>query len=260
MAIEAYATSPETSLAAVALAFAAVYDVETRMHPQREGSDLHRINTTPPGSRIAIDASTHHLLSLARRLHELTGGAFDPCLPSKPGRLGDVGLSPGVPGSAAAAPPWARCRAPVALDFGGIAKGYAIDCAIETLIAAGCSAGLVNAGGDVRLFGARRESVLLRCDAGYRPLTLANTALAVSDVDATRPPPGHRGYYLRGGATVVMRRRYAAVLAPTAVAADALTKCLLLCPQPLASRALREFGGRSVAATALPATSPPGSR
>ena len=40
------------------------------------------------------------------------------------------------------------------IDCGGIAKGYAVDVAIATLVRAGCSAGLVNAGGDLRAFGA----------------------------------------------------------------------------------------------------------
>ncbi len=39
------------------------------------------------------------------------------------------------------------------LDLGGIAKGYAIDKAVEALEAAGATAGLVNVGGDIRCFG-----------------------------------------------------------------------------------------------------------
>ncbi len=98
--------------------------------------------------RIDIDAGTHQLLELSRRLHRLTHGVFDPCLPARPGSLADLELSatPDVH--------WVICRAPLALDFGGIAKGYAVDRAIEALRECGCRAGLVNAGGDVRLFGA----------------------------------------------------------------------------------------------------------
>jgi thiamine biosynthesis lipoprotein len=39
------------------------------------------------------------------------------------------------------------------VDLGGIAKGYAIDAAAEALQAAGASSGLVDIGGDLRLFG-----------------------------------------------------------------------------------------------------------
>jgi thiamine biosynthesis lipoprotein len=41
----------------------------------------------------------------------------------------------------------------VAIDLGGIAKGYAVDRAVEVLKQGGLSAGLVNAGGDIRGFG-----------------------------------------------------------------------------------------------------------
>jgi len=247
IAIEAHAATADAALAALESAFAAVAAVEAAMHPQRSGSTLARVNAAPPGVRIGIDAGTHRLLRLARRLNALTCGVFDPCVPCKPGCLADIELGPVGSGDDAPLAPWVVCRAPLALDFGGIAKGHAIDCAVEALVAGGCSAGLVNAGGDVRLFGARRETLLLRGAHGQcRPLTLADTALAVSDVDAAQHPCEHRGYYVRGTGSGA-RRRYAAVVAPTAVIADALTKCLLLCAEPVARRALAEFGARCAA-------------
>jgi thiamine biosynthesis lipoprotein len=94
----------------------------------------------------------------------------------------------------------AVCRVPLALDLGGIAKGYAIDRAIEALRAAGCVSGLVNAGGDLRVYG-RSEAVLLRrADGTCAPLTLTHAALAVTDldVDARRRPTEHQGYYRHG--------------------------------------------------------------
>jgi len=243
VAIEARAACGSCALHGIEAAFAAISAVEAQLHPDRSGSDLQRINATAPGERVRIGIATHGLLALARRLHDLTLGIFDPCLPERPGRLSDVQLSE-TAGTAGEAP-WVVCHAPVALDFGGFAKGHAIDCAVEALIAAGCSAGLVNAGGDVRLFGAQRETLLLRGTEGdYRPVTLANTALAVSATRGRGRPRGHRGYYARGRRGTA-HRHFAAVLAPTAVIADALTKCLLLCPEALARRALREFAARS---------------
>src|SRR4029077_2211475 len=46
-----------------------------------------------------------------------------------------------------------RFRRPVIVDFGGIAKGFAVDRAVEALKHAGVTAGIVNAGGDLRTFG-----------------------------------------------------------------------------------------------------------
>jgi thiamine biosynthesis lipoprotein len=244
VAIEAAAESEATAVCAIEAAFAAVSQVERRMHPEREGSDIARINSAPLHVQTPIHASTWEVLRLAQRLNRLTDGVFDPCLPLRPGCLTDLELSGPSPGPE----PWVVRRAPLALDLGGIAKGYAIDCAIAALRAAGCHAGAVNAGGDLRLFGTRRETILLRYrDHGYQPLALQNTALAVSDLDEPRRPPGHRGYYVRAGTRAAAAlRRYAAVLAPAAMIADALTKCVLLCSEERASRTVAELGGRDV--------------
>jgi FAD:protein FMN transferase len=232
--------------AAIEAAYAAIRDVEQRMHPHRDGSDLARINSARLHTPIEIHRETWQLLQLARRLHDLTSGVFDPCVPSRPGRLRDIELQAGRV---------LVCHAPVELDLGGIAKGHAIDRAIETLRELGCSAGLVNAGGDLRVFGERAETVLLRrsgatvsgsnsAGATYTQLQLRDAALAVSDLDGTDRPPEHQGYYNRTGQAPV--RRYAAVTARTAAAADALTKCLLLCSDECAARALRELEAQSL--------------
>ena len=56
----------------------------------------------------------------------------------------------------------------------------------------------------------------------------------------SQPPPGHRGYYARTGCRVPARR-YSAVRAPDAMTADALTKCVLLCPESLSEALLNEL-------------------
>lgn len=231
--------------AAIEAAYAAIRDVEQRMHPNREGSDLAHINSAPLHTPIEIHPETWQLLQLARRLYDVTGGVFDPCLPSRPGRLRDVELGAGRV---------LVCRAPVELDLGGIAKGYAIDRAVQALREFGCSAGLVNAGGDLRVFGERAETVLMRRSGGtaggnnsataYTQIQLRDAALAVSDLDAADRPPEHQGYYNRSGRPPV--RRYAAVTASTAAAADALTKCVLLCSDECVARALRELEAQSL--------------
>src|SRR3569833_2374257 len=218
--------------AAIEAAYAAVRRVEHEMHPHRLGSDLARINAAPLHIPIEIQPDTWRLLRLARQLYELTDGVFDPRLPSQRGTLPDVELAAG---------PMLACHAPVDIDLGGIAKGYAIDRAVGELMRHGCCAGLVNAGGDLRVFGERAETILLReADASFRQLALRECALAVSDVDATDRPAEHQGYYNRKGQSAA--RRYAAVIAKDAATADALTKCVLLCGPDHAARALRELG------------------
>jgi FAD:protein FMN transferase len=283
VAVEATSTSAAAAEAAVEAAFAALAQVGHRLHPHTADSDLARINNAPLQTGVAVHSSTCDLLNLARRLNTLTDGVFDPCLPSQAGRLQDIEVSMGQ----------LFCHASVALDFGGFAKGYAVDCAIEALMSHGCTAGLVNAGGDLRVFGACTEPIFLRGPAGeLTRIDLSDAALAVSDADSQRRPAEHQGYYIRGrvpggrqdhadiagGArsnivdahrgrpslpgnanvarggdplslryTSVARgadpppQRYAAVIAKEAVVADALTKCVLLCPQPTAGQVLKAF-------------------
>jgi thiamine biosynthesis lipoprotein len=237
--------------AAVKAAYAAIGVVEQTMHPTRPGSELSRINTVPLNTPIQVQPDIWHLLQLAQRLHSLTDGVFDPCLPEQPGRLSDVELR---------ADSMLVCHAHVTIDLGGMAKGHAIDRAIETLSEHGCTSGLVNAGGDLRVFGDYAETILLRQSQSsidamaatapssvtsgpqefvYHPIQLQNAALAVSDLDATDRPIEHQGYYNHTGREPV--RRFAAVIAKQAAIADALTKCVLLCNPELATRVLREF-------------------
>jgi FAD:protein FMN transferase len=235
--------------AAVKAAYAAIGVIEQTMHPTRPGSELSRINAVPLNTAIRVRPDLWHLLQLAQRLHFLTDGIFDPCLPEQPGRLSDVELRPASV---------LVCHARVTIDLGGMAKGHAIDRAIETLREHGCASGLVNAGGDLRVFGDHAETILLRQSQSsidamaatapmasgpqefiYHPIQLQNAALAVSDLDATDRPIEHQGYYNHTGREPV--RRFAAVVAQQAAIADALTKCVLLCNPELATRVLREF-------------------
>ena len=237
VAIEATAGSTCAAEAAVEAAFAAITQVDRRMHPQTPESDLARINSSPPHVPIKVHPSIGELLILAHRINTLTDGVFDPCLPTQPGRLADIDVSTAEDVSTDQAE--VVCHAAVALDFGGFAKGYAVDCAIEALMDSGCTAGLVNAGGDLRVFGPRTDPMFVRGPAGeLTNIELTDAALAVSDANSQQRPPEHQGYY---GARA-LAASYAAVIANTAVVADALAKCVLLCPQPVADRALRAFG------------------
>jgi thiamine biosynthesis lipoprotein len=242
VAIEAAGATDRGALGGLEAAYLAISELERTLHPERDESDLARIRGAAPKTEVPVGVRTWELLRLARRVHRLSDGIFDPCVPGHPGRLSDLILSP--PGTSS---PWVRCQVPLALDLGGIAKGYAIDIAIEALRAAGCRSGLVNAGGDLRVYG-RTEPVMLRySDGTAAPLTLTNQALAVSDLDldVARRPAEHRGYYLRSGSPCPARR-YAAVVAASAAVADALTKCVLLGEDRCARRLLRAFGARQI--------------
>jgi thiamine biosynthesis lipoprotein len=206
--------------------------IDAAMHPTAPGSDPVRIAQAPPRSILAVHPWMFEVLSLSLRLWRSSGGHFDPCIAASAASIGDLQL---------AEPASVRIPARTALlDLGGIAKGFAIDKAVDVLIEHGCSAGLVNAGGDMRAFGPHAYEIDLQIPGGSRRVQLAAGALAVSAPKSERSPSGHRGFYSRVTGTVLPGRTVG-VLAPTAALADALTKCALACPPDVMGSVLDEF-------------------
>jgi thiamine biosynthesis lipoprotein len=236
VAVEAEAPDESSAERAIGAAFGALASVERLMHPTRAGSDLTRLALCEPVSRVRLDPWTYELLQLSARLHRFSGGRFDPCLPCAPGRLADLDLTE---------VPFARVRASLRIDLGGIAKGFAVDRAVDAMRAAGCSGGLVNAGGDLAAFGARAHRIVCRTARGDAVVELRNAALATSEVGHRLQPPEHQGHYHGvGGAPV--RAGAVTVIAASAALADGLTKCLLLATAAERGRLLRLFGAREV--------------
>jgi thiamine biosynthesis lipoprotein len=241
IAIEAQGATPEIRAAAIEAAMACCQRVELSMHPSRQGSDLAALAAAPAGSEIRVDPWTVEVLRLAQNLSAASAGVFDPCLPHSPGGLADVQLI---------SQDRVRTDARVRLDLGGIAKGFAVDCAVQALRAAGCEAGLVNAGGDARAFGPRGFPIECRAGGRRQCLELREAAVAVSCADAAGRPPEHRGYYLRAAGADAqapsLQQRHAIVLAASAAVADGLTKCWMLAPAAIATAALEAFDARAL--------------
>jgi FAD:protein FMN transferase len=223
-------------------AFAAIEKIGALLHPTR-GSDLCRLKEARLGESVHVDPWTYEILSACRDLHAASAGVFDPCLPGSVGRMPDLELA----GDARVVK-----RADVVLDLGGIAKGFAVDRAIDALREHGCTYGLVNAGGDVRIFGPARREVLLRLPEGrvYR-LELYDSAVAVSEPKSERSPPEHGGFYI-GVTGERVAGRWVAVVAPTAMLADGLSKCAMLCPPEPAATLLRRHGAHALFDRASP--------
>jgi FAD:protein FMN transferase len=243
VAIEAEAASNLAAETGIAAAFAAIVEVDRLMHPSRPGSDLALLARAPRGVALAVHPWTWDVLELSRRLGEWSRGAFDPCLGSAAGRLADIELSRRG---------YAVPHAQVHIDLGGIAKGFAVDRAIDALRASGCSGGLVNAGGDLAAFGTRtRHIVRMNPDGSSGLVELKDAALAASDTEQAARPAEHRGYY--HGAD---RRRSVAgsatVMARSAAVADALTKCALVGACTLERPLLEAFGARVLHAAPRP--------
>lgn len=168
-------------------------------------SDLSRFNAAPPGAWRPVPPAFSEVLAAALSVAKASGGAFDPAM----GRVADLwGFGPSgprrdVPDAPAIAAAHAGGRATVdhdplllrarrsadaALDFSGIAKGYAVDAVARRLRALGLADFLVEIGGELRGEGIRPDGqpwwVVIEpapgsCDAPIR-VALHGLAIATS--------------------------------------------------------------------------------
>jgi FAD:protein FMN transferase len=230
--IELASLAEPLAVTAMNAAFEVIASIEARMHPSRAGSDLACLNNSTGAQSVVVDSSTFEVLTLAKAIAAASDGLFDPCLPAGDGTIDDVEL---------AADRRVHCRRRVMLDLGGIAKGYAVDQALRCLREHHCENALVNIGGDIGAFGASAHAIGVRVRGQIRRHVLRNGALAVSDTQYENYPKEHRGYYSRKDQRP-LRKTFAAVSAPSAAVADALTKCALYCEESAWSALAKKFG------------------
>ncbi|HZS83171.1 MAG TPA: FAD:protein FMN transferase [Stellaceae bacterium] len=247
--------------AAILAAFAAIARVERLMSAHRADSELSRLNAVGHVEAVEVDPWTYDVLAAALRISGATDGLFD-CtvapalarqgfLPRRLQRAGsghpswrDILLLPGRR---------VRFRRRLALDLGGIAKGFAVDEAVARLRAAGDFAGAVNAGGDLRVFGPAAEPIHLRDPAEPRRLlrvgSLKDGAIATSaSYFAARRRNGRRVAPIvdpRRRTVIAASRRSVSVIAADALTADALTKPVML-EGPGSAEFLARCGARAL--------------
>ena len=132
-----------------------------------------------------------------------------------------------------------RYTAPIILDLGGIAKGFAVDMAIQHLKDSSIQNAVVNAGGDLRVIGHQAEAISLRDPKNPQHFLtlgeLANGAIASSATYFSKTKfennwvnalvnPQNR--------TALNSEQSFSVIAPTAYIADALTKVVAISQNP----------------------------
>ena len=202
--------------AALDVGFAVVCDVQSCMSRFEADSDISRFHALRSGESLVMRTATRQVLEAARALQDASDGAFDISLGSAPRG-------------------W-RCEGDrlrklsddARLDLGGIGKGHAVDCAVDALLALGCNAGWVNAGGDLRAFGETELPVWVRDDrsGGARPFaSLRDGAFATSHYDCDSRS------HLFGdtvGASRCPASAHVSVAAPLCLWADALTKLIAI--------------------------------
>jgi thiamine biosynthesis lipoprotein len=190
-------------------AFEAVARVQSRMSRFDAASDIGRFNAMAAPGLIEIDPWTAEVLGAAAELQQASAGLFDISLGSGPGGWRCEGLR------------LHKLAPQVQLDLGGIAKGFAVDRAVDALRSQGARSGWVNAGGDLRVFGDIELPIRLRDEGegGVREFgSLADGALATSRFGAdARSRAWHPSLDVRAHVSVV---------APACLWADALTKLI----------------------------------
>jgi thiamine biosynthesis lipoprotein len=242
--LDAQGLTPLQAEHAMSQAFEVVAHIGRVMSAHDGGSDLARLSQACAGAVVTLDRHTVRVLRAAQYWQRLSHGAFNPGLAAQ--RLSSMGQRPGLLRGACAASGLhgltvltdtsARLAYPIALDLGGIAKGYAVDQAIAVLAQHGVVDALINAGGDMRAIGNKTWPVDVRhakttlIDGRMGGCqTLYQRALATSVAGPLNPEFVHVRRYRQ------QVWRSATVQAPDCMTADVLTKWALqssaLCPE-----------------------------
>lgn len=161
---------PEAALHLLAEdAFQEIARVQGLMSFHDPESELSRLNEGAHLRPLRVHAWTHEVIAEAIRLGDASNGIFDIAvaprliqwrlLPKKSESSGHGGTYRDIE---LTADEHIRFRRPLTLDLGGIAKGFAVDKAIEALARAGVAQATVNAGGDLRFIGPIPEVIMIR--------------------------------------------------------------------------------------------------
>ncbi len=167
---EVFHTDPELRAKALQQVMLEMEHVNQLMSPYIESSELSMLNREASKQAVRVGNEMFQLLKLSRQLSELTRGAFDITYASvgylynyrdkqRPNqaqikeKLAAINYQHLVLNEKAKTVFFSHPE--VKIDLGGIAKGYAVDNAINALRQMGIEHALVTAGGDTRLLGDR---------------------------------------------------------------------------------------------------------
>jgi thiamine biosynthesis lipoprotein len=166
----AVAADEETARRAVEAAFGAIRDVERVASYRDPNSELSRMNRGAARAPVEVSPALFEIVSLAREVAAATDGYFDPTVGPVIEAYGIKRGTPRWPGDEELASIMEKvgyrgiilsredrtvafAHPGMVVDLSGIAKGWAVDRAAAAMAAAGASAGIVEAGGEVACFG-----------------------------------------------------------------------------------------------------------
>ena len=171
--IALFGDDEEPAQKAALQAFHEIKRIERLMSPWFDSSDVSRINRSAGRESVKVSSETIEVVKKAQKVYELSGGGFDITvgpLVQLWRKARERGIPPdtGVVGKTlrlvnfrnVTVNPKGRIflkKRGMAIDLGGIAKGYAVDRAFELLRTLGYKNLIVNAGGDLRLGGLKLD-------------------------------------------------------------------------------------------------------
>lgn len=170
MTVSAYGPDRENLDNAVSLAFKEIQRMDTLMSIHRPESEVSLLNSKAFQEPVSVSPELFSVISKAQEIAKTTDGAFDPTIRPLADLWGFIWKEYRLPTREELAEVLPRVNANmveldsssrtvrylkpnISVDLGGIAKGYCVDRAIETLRASGITNALVKAGGDVRVMG-----------------------------------------------------------------------------------------------------------
>ena len=154
--------------------FSRIREIESRMSAYLEGSDVVRINKAAGLEPVKVHPEVFMVIEEALRYAELSDGAFDPAVGPLVKLWNINSDNPRVPTpeeieKALPLVNWRDIeldrgagsvflkRAGMAIDLGGIAKGYAADEAAAIIRKAGIPRAIINLGGNILLVGEKKD-------------------------------------------------------------------------------------------------------
>jgi thiamine biosynthesis lipoprotein len=253
--IRLYDPDERKAAADTADAFAEMARLDELLGGYEQRGAVHELNRSGSPDGVILPAEVFDLLQRARRVGADTAGAFDITVGSLM-RLWSFETGGKVPSREALAralplvgwdrlrfDPAARrvtfTRPGVAIDLGGIGEGYAVDRVHDLLAGRGHRAGLINAGGDMRVWGRKPDGGLWTIglqhprgkDALLGTLTLTDRAVVTSgDYEKTFTEAGRDWHHILDPSTGYPSTGLASVtvVGPTAEYADACSTALMV--------------------------------
>lgn len=197
-------------------AFDHIKTLETYLSIFEPESDVSKINALAIQTTIRVHRSTYNVIKKAQEFCRMSEGIFDCAYNSCKATSLDIVLLPSQK---------LYLKKPITLDFGGIAKGYIVDDTVRILKKMQVTSGMVNAGGDLRCFGAYEPELWARLsrDNTLQSMSkLQKKAMATSSFGQKNQ--ASCGYWDGVTKRAIKKPFQVSVAAPTCVTADALTK------------------------------------